>query len=183
MAAGAPNSKADHSRLFDILTNPWLAGFGSVAGILALLTGIYFFSLSQKYRGLAFYVQPVQGIVVRGAVYSGPKSRGLRVFYRNEEVATDVSTAQIAIWNQGTEAILPDDFLEPVRIVTRPAAKIFEVHVSKVSRSVIKFTADVTHLEHGEVPVSWRILEQGDGALVQLVYGGPSNVDVSLAGC
>ena len=100
--------------VYSVLTSPWVAGFGSLAGIAALITGIYFYLASEKYRSLTFYVQPVKSVVV-----SKEQLSSLRVFYRDLQVQ-DVTTAQIAVWNQGNDSIKMENVLEEIRIVIHP---------------------------------------------------------------
>jgi hypothetical protein len=159
-----------------VLTSPWVAGFGSLAGIAALITGVYFYLASEKYRSLTFYVQPVKSVVV-----SKEQLSDLRVFYRDRQVE-DVTIAQIAVWNQGNDSIKMGNVLDEVRIVIQPAKPILRVAIIKTSRPVIAFVCDEGRLEKGVVPLSWKILEQGDGALVQLVYAGAPDAQVALEG-
>lgn len=147
-----------------------------MASIIALITGISFFYASRRYRNRTYYVRPVKSVVVSRAQLSD-----LRVFYRDQQVE-DVTAAEIAIWNQGNEPIRMENLLDEVRIVTRPARPILKVTVIKVSRSVIGLDYDQRRLAMGIVPLSWRILEQGDGALVQLIYAGTADTAVGLAG-
>lgn len=162
--------------VFSVLTSPWVAGFGSLAGIAALVTGVYFYLASEKYRSLTFYLQPVKSVVV-----SKEQLSDLRVFYRERQVQ-DVTAAQIAVWNQGNDSIKMEDVLDEVRIVIQPAKPILRVAVIKTSRPVIAFACDESRLEKGVVSLSWKILEQGDGALVQIVYAGAPDIQVALEG-
>jgi hypothetical protein len=104
-----PNDKSS-SVLSRWSASSWLGIAGSVAGIAALVTGVYFYYASQSYRILAYYVQPVKSVVV-----SGEQLSDLKVLYRNQEVK-EVTTAQIAIWNQGKEPIRMEHVLEQVKI-------------------------------------------------------------------
>jgi hypothetical protein len=58
------------------------------------------------------------------------------------------------------------------------------VSVARTSRSVIALALgnDAEMLRHGQIPVSFRILEQGDGGNIQIIYAGPSDVEVFLVG-
>jgi hypothetical protein len=76
--------------------------------------------------------------------------------------------------------------LDGVVIRTQPATSILAASIPQVSRGVAKFTLATDHQSAGLVPISWRILGKGDGAVVQLIYAGaPSNrifVDDTIEG-
>jgi hypothetical protein len=52
----------------------------------------------------------------------------------------------------------------------------------RASRPIIQFACDEAHLRGGEVPLSWKILEQSEGALIQLIYAGPPSIDIAVEG-
>jgi hypothetical protein len=159
--------------------SPWVGLIGALAGVLALLASAYFYSAAQRYRQLAFYVQPDQlkTVLVRAGQLSD-----LHILYRTEELSTDVTAVQLAIWNQGNESIRPANVIQPIRIVTEPHRRILKASVAKMFRDIIGFRLDESKLSDGIVGVDWKILERGDGALVQLVYAGGPSVTVSLEG-
>jgi hypothetical protein len=51
-----------------------------------------------------------------------------------------------------------------------------------VSRALIEFHVEQQFLSKGIVPLSWKILERNDGAVVQLIYVGPPRVKLKLTG-
>jgi hypothetical protein len=99
-----------------LLRNPVVSAIGLVATVLGLILAIYFYAQSTKRRDLVSYINPAQAVVVKTG-----ESSNLHVFYGSHEVTSDVTAAQIAVWNQGNESIRPDNVLERVVIRTYPS--------------------------------------------------------------
>ena len=163
--------------LLRFLRNRWVRLIVTVCSVIGVPLTVVLYWNSVKERDLTYSVYPIRTPVLQSGY-----STGLRVLYQNEEVKTDVTALQLAIWNRGREPILKDNILKQITIVTHPFVKILEVSVQKPSRSVIEFSVDHSPVREGVVPLSWKLLEQSDGAIVQLLYAGPPQVDVSLEG-
>ena len=158
--------------------NPIVGILGALASIIGVPLAIYFYVQATHFREVVYYVNPAQAIVVK----SGEVSR-LRVLVGDRELKSDVTTAQIAIWNRGNESLKQENMLTPLTIRTIPAVPILEVKIRTRSRDAIGMAIDETHLEDGTVGISWKILEQGDGGVIQLVYAGsPDKTKIALAG-
>ncbi|MEK6286312.1 MAG: hypothetical protein AABO57_11265 [Acidobacteriota bacterium] len=124
---------------------------------------------------MTYYVHPSRSVIVKAG-----QSTSLRVLYKDKDLDTDVTAVQVSIWNQGKDLIRKEQILSNAKIVTRPLVPVLEATVSKPSRNVIDFNIDESHLSEGYVPLSWRILEQDDGAVVQLVYAGSSDIEIQV---
>jgi hypothetical protein len=122
-------------------------------------------------------VNPVKTIVVK----SGEAST-LRVLHGDQDIKGDATAAQVAIWNGGTESIRPESVLAPVRIVLRPTVPILEAKIRKETREIIGTAVDASRIAYGVVPVSWKILEHNDGAVIQLIYAGPTETEIVVEG-
>ncbi|MCX5672157.1 MAG: hypothetical protein NTU94_12640, partial [Planctomycetota bacterium] len=46
----------------------------------------------------------------------------------------------------------------------------------------VNLRLDSTKLAEGRVPLNWDILEQSDGAIIQLIYAGDENTDINIEG-
>ena len=148
--------------------------------IIALTFGIWNLKLQfrmKKMPELTYYVHPIKAVVLRRG-----EASTLRVFYRNQEINTDVTTTQVAIWNQGRMSIRTDNILSEVRLLTEPRVPILEATIRKQSRSIIGFVLDNSHFAEGIVPISWKILEQNDGAVIQLTYAGSPMTAIAVEG-
>lgn len=159
-------------------SNPVVGLISTLASIVGVPLAVYFYVEGTKFRELVYYVNPAQAIVIK----TGEASR-LRVSIGERELKSDVTTAQIAVWNRGNESVKPGDVLAPLTIRTSPAVPILEATVRKKSRDVVDLTLDQKHLEEGAVGLSWNILEQGDGGVIQVVYaGGPDTTKITVNG-
>ena len=106
----------------------------------------------------------------------------MRVLHGDQDIKGDVTAAQVAIWNDGTESIRPENVLSPVCILLHPSVTILEAKIRKVSRGVIGAAVNVSRLTDGVVPVTWKILEHNDGAVIQLIFAGSTETDIAVDG-
>jgi hypothetical protein len=102
----------------------------------------------------------------------------LHVLYKGQSVSTDVTALQVEIWNAGKESVRSEHILSPIALQTSPKVPILEVRLRHTSRPVCGISLDESQLASGKVGVAWKILEHNDGAVVQLIVAGPSNVTV-----
>ncbi len=106
----------------------------------------------------------------------------MRVLHRNKEIQSDISAVQISIWNNGKEAIWQDNVIEDIQIKTDPPVQILEVKTRKINRQAINFSYSGDYLIEGYLPLNWKVLEKDDGALLELIYAGPPDIEISVEG-
>lgn len=164
-------------RFFSFFAQPWVGITGSIASILSLLLAVFFFSRSISRPELVYYVNPARTTVVK----QGTTSR-LTVSVDGHPLSQDVTAVQIAVWNRGKQAIRPSSVLEPVIIRTESAVPILEATIRRKSREVVALNLDQAHLAEGQVAISWKILEQDDGGVVQLVYAAGTGTRIECVG-
>jgi hypothetical protein len=164
------------SRLTRFFSNPTVGVLGSLASIIGVLLAIYFYLEGKEYRDLAYFEYPAKATVVKAK-----EASSITVLHNNQKIDTDISATQILIWNNGTQNIKTDDFLEPIVLSTRSGSQILEASVRKTSRDVIGLTLDRSKIESGKLGVSWRILEHNDGGVIQIIYasGPEETIDIS----
>ena len=155
--------------LLKFYRNPWVGIAATVCTVVSVPLGFYFFASSQRSREAVFYVHPQVSLIVK----AGTPSQ-LKVLYRDSEVRTDVTAVQVSFWNNGREPIRPEHILAPVTLSTRQKTPILEATVRRTVRDVSDIRLDHSDLVNGVLRISWRILEQGDGALIQLILAGQS---------
>ena len=63
-----------------------------------------------------------------------------------------------------------------------PKTTILEASIRKSSRDVIGFSLSLEEIELGRIPVSWEVLEQGDGGLIEVIYAGSPEIDFKAEG-
>ena len=166
------------NRVIRFLCNPLVGGLGTIIAIISLGAALYFYLEQRQSRGLIYYVHPVKAAVVaRGAQVSK-----LTAYYGEKRVITDITVAQVAIWNQGKLPIKDADILQPIVLFTADKTPILEATTRKVSREVSKLRLNADEAPNGRVTISWKILEQNDGGVIQLIYAGNPNVDIRLDG-
>lgn len=163
-----------------ILGNPWIGVAGGLFGLAGIILAVFFYLGSQTERELVYAVNPIRTTVVTAG-----QATELAVLHKGEPLGSvDVTAAQVAIWNAGKQSIREENILEDVVIFTDPPVSILEVAIRQCSREVTGFTLIETpeSLASGRVSVSWHILEENDGASVQLIYVGTQEVCFRVEG-
>lgn len=168
---------AGSNRVLAVFANPWVGIGGSVAGILGLMLAVYFYFQSRSYPELVYYVNPARTVIVK----QGTASR-LTVSFDGRPLTQDVTASQVAIWNRGPQAIMRQAVLQPITIRTQPRVPILEASIRKKSREVVNLELDPTRFSQGEVSLSWNILEQYDGGVVQVLYAAGPETQIQCLG-
>jgi hypothetical protein len=153
---------------------------GPLIGLTGISLALYFHFESMQERAPTYYVSPERiRIVDRGTAPTD-----LQVLYRGKPVnTTSVVAIIVYIWNDGRLPIRSNDILEPLTITLPAKSEILEVRILKESRNVVKFTkGPVVEGAKNSLPIAFDILEQFDGAAIQLTYAGELSSPVSLTG-
>jgi hypothetical protein len=155
-------------KVISFFSHPLVGILGSVASVIGIPLAVYLTFASQHEPRLTYIVHPLRAPVVQTG-----KMSNLKVLINGATIQSDVTAAQIAVWNSGRAPIKSEDILTPILIQTENNAPILEVTVLKVTRApVTNISLDRTRLPSGIVGVRWRILEQDDGCVLQiLLYG------------
>lgn len=163
--------------LVSFFGNPVVGALGAIASIVGLVLAVVFYLDAREMPELTYYVHPV-----RTSVAKAGEATELSIRFKNQPIHGDVSAAQIALWNAGKKPILGSDILTPIEIRTAGAQPILEAKLRRVSRPLVGFEIDSGLLSQGVVRTSWRILENGDGAVIQLIYAGDQTVAMTAGG-
>jgi hypothetical protein len=166
-----------NSRLLAFFSHPLLGISASVASIVAIPMSIYFYRASVAAPKLTYYVHPARATVVKAGTASA-----IAVTYNGKMVATDITAAQVAIWNAGKLPVRRSDILKPLTIKTTPSVPILEAAVRKLSRDVTHLTLNSAAAAQGEISIDFDIMEQDDGCVIQLLYAGLVDVPVEVIG-
>ena len=152
---------------------------GLLVGLVGIAVGLYFGLISRRRRELLFSVNPV-----RTKVVTSGQATDLKVSYRDEPLGdTDVTAVQLAIWNAGYESIKKEHIRKEIVVTTEPQVRILEASVRTESPYTgFKLLDSTDSKVKGRVPVSWEILERNEGASIQLLYLGTSEVDILVEG-
>ena len=152
---------------------------GSILGILGIILAIYFYAVSRTSRDLVYFVHPVKTAVVQAN-----QTSKISVQLEGEPVTEEVSAAQIAIWNNGKESIREENLLTSglLFVETGEDNPIIEAKVLKVTRDkVVNLILDQSKIGVGQLGVKWAILEQHDGAILQLIYLGDNETQITAS--
>jgi hypothetical protein len=178
-----PNKTVSWSSDGKLSVRRWSSGhpqvIGFVLGVAAsLVAAMIFYALVElRSREFSSYVNPTRTTLVRSG-----QSSDLHVLYKGQDVYTDVTALQIAIWNAGKESVRSEHVLSPVVLQTSPKVPILEARLKHISRPVCGIALDESQLAGGTVAVSWKILEHNDGATIQLIVAGASATTVRIGG-
>ena len=158
----------------------WLGIVGTVGTLIGIVLSFYFYQASQIKPLLTFSVHPLKTELQRPDF-----DKQLGFIYKGKPVNSEsVTSVQVCIWNAGTRSIRDSDVLDPFRLVMPDAAAILSVRVKKTARPICGFECvdNPDDYSSGICHVKWRILEPGDGAVLQIIYAGSARHDPTLAG-
>ncbi|MDD2230827.1 MAG: hypothetical protein PHY48_15680 [Candidatus Cloacimonetes bacterium] len=150
-----------------IASNPWVSIASLVFGALGFGLAIYSTFVNIEKPELSYHVHPVKTAVVN----KNATSR-ISVFYDGKAINSNVSIAQIEIWNGGRKPIRNEDILSQPMVCIEDSTSILEARILKTSRSEAGIVLDTLAIDKGIVNIDWVILEKGDGAILQLIYKG-----------
>lgn len=69
--------------------------------------------------------------------------------------------------------------LRPLVIQTENSVPILEVKIRKMTRDVVGLRLDESQCKQGQLSVSWDILEKNDGGIVQIIYAGSPDINIT----
>lgn len=149
--------------------------FGFISFIVGVI-GIILFIASTKSPDLVYYVDSARATIVRVN-----QSSKIRVEIDGKVAKKNITAAQIVIWNDGEEPIRKENLLSPFFIKTGPLNPIIEANIQKETREVVGLRLDKSKVSEGLLGVNWTILEQNDGAIIQLVYYGDDQISITAS--
>ena len=170
------NDKSE-SLLVTFFSNPIVGIIGSLASIIGVFLAIYFYIEGKAFPDLTYAVHPAKALVTRAG-----QSSKLITSYDGKIINTDITVAQIALWNRGKLPIKKNNILKPVVLYTTGNTPILEASIRKVSRDVTNLSLETDQLQEGRLTISWDILEKDDGGVIQLIYAGNSDVAIQADG-
>lgn len=163
--------------LVRVLSNPVVGAVGTIGTVAGLVLTIVLYLQGQRYPELVYVTHPTPVVLAQ------PGGQ-LKVEFKGQAVEADVLAIQIALWNQGKAPIRPEHVLTPLEVRLHPPVRVLEATVSKQSRDVVglQITETTDLYQQGRVPVTFRILEQGDGGTIQVTYAGVRDVAPQIGG-
>jgi len=168
------------NKAFNFFSNPIVGVVGSIASLLGLILAVFFYFSAEKSPELVYSIHPTKSVLVAKDI-----SSDISVFYKKEAITdSDIVAVSLSIWNDGNSSIRTSSILEPIVISLGKEIRILEATVTKVSRAVtdIKIPDEGDMFKKGVVPLSWKILEGGDGGNIQIIYAGSKDAELNIAG-
>src|SRR2546428_5170955 len=156
-------------------SHPVVAALSSIAAIIGVPLAFYFYYAGIRSPNLTYHFHPVRTTVVKAGGASA-----LKVLFAGNEVRSDITVVQMALWNAGKEPIPGNNILTPIQIQTENSAPILEATIRKMSRAVNELALDQSQIGKGVIGVMWKILERDDGGVIQLIYAGDVNNKVTV---
>jgi hypothetical protein len=151
-----------------------------VCTLISVPLAIYLYFRTLQERAPAYYVSPERTRIIDTTV---PAPTELQVLYKGKDLRANVSALIVYVWNDGKLPIKAEDVLEPLKLELDPACQILDARLLKVSRSVTKFAkGEVSQTTPNSLPISFGILEYGDGAAIQIIYAGNPDAEAKMLG-
>jgi hypothetical protein len=158
----------------------WFGIVGTVTTIISIGLAVYFYQASQIKPLLTIGVHPL-----KTELQPPDYDKDLAFIYQGKKIDSEsITSVQLSIWNAGTRGIHDYDVLDPIRIVMPDGSAILRARVKKASRAICGFECvdDRENYKSGTCRLKWRILEPGDGAVLQIIYAGGARQDPKLEG-
>ncbi|HZF11377.1 MAG TPA: hypothetical protein VFE33_21515 [Thermoanaerobaculia bacterium] len=167
-------TESERAQLKRFFSNPMVGFVGTIASVIGVGLAVFFYLEGRATRELLYLVNPARTVVV----HAGQTSR-LSITLDGAPITRDVTSAQIAFWNEGHASIKADNMLQTLVIRTPKSAPIIDAVIRKVHRRrVVDVDIDRHRMAQGELAVHWNILEFQDGGVIQITYIG--GVDTSI---
>jgi hypothetical protein len=156
----------------------WLNVAGFVVGILGLFAAYWQWRSSRNVAEVYYRLRSdrIMGPFDPYSPFAAIPGTELALVYHDEEIDA-ANRAFLAIWNRG-KGVLEDTSLlieDPLRVeVEGPGFFLAEPRVLSTSRDSCGFHASRDPSARGKVFLNFAFLAQGDGALIELLFSGPS---------
>jgi len=164
-------------KITKLFSSPLSNVISLVIAIISIILAIYFYKTGKEKRELMFYCNPIKTTLIKGGQISS-----LEVYVNNEKITQDITAVQIAVWNNGKKPIERSDILKDVIIYSDPKVPFISAEIYKIPRDVIALKINKDHLADGYIPISWKILEQNDGGIIQIIYKGGPDIKILMKG-
>ncbi|OGU30238.1 MAG: hypothetical protein A2057_03580 [Ignavibacteria bacterium GWA2_35_9] len=148
---------------------------GIIIGIIGIIVSIIVVLYSTKEKELYYSISKTKTQIVKAG-----QSSNLQVRYDTLIVHSDITAVHLMLWNNGKQSIFPTDVLERIIITTSKDARILEAKITKTTRDVSDIS--LKKINENEIEINWRVLEKNDGAMVQIIYTGNSETNITIKG-
>jgi hypothetical protein len=151
---------------------------GLVVALIGLAFGAYQWLDSKVQPDLSYFASASRTRIVQANMASD-----LSVTFKGSHIDGDLTAIQIAIWNGGKASIKPTTILQPIAIqIGNGEIPVLEAKVLRTTRAITNVRLDESDGREGRTAIDWQILEQGDGAVIQLIYAGAADAPIAISG-
>jgi len=144
---------------------------------LILILAVALYEKWGKPSELVYSVSPS-----KTAIYKNGEPSRVTILIDSQKVAGDVSSLKIGFWNRGRKPIRASDIRAAIEIKADPAHPIYSAKIVRVTDDTSGMKLDLTGQSAGTVGLTWNVLGKGEGGVVQLIYGGSSDLSPSIQG-
>lgn len=156
---------------------------GYFLAVISILIGgyvsWYYYDKSLQFRQPTFAAD-----FIPQTIYDAKKEVRLPLKVTREDgtpLEKSVHSANHVFWNAGNLPISAQDVLTPIRVkVLDSAVEVLSVTIARPSRRVVD--CKVTRDGKDSFVLAFRILEQDDGCLINVIYSGPQSVKYAVEG-
>ena len=155
------------------LEHPGVSLIIALIGIFGAVFGVYAYFASIQKPDLTCFVSPTRAPIVQKG-----NLENFSVTYLGNQIAGDLSGAEVQIWNSGKEPIRADDILDPIVIRMGNNEPIYQTTITPTRKEIGYSYNDATN----NIKIGWKIMEQNDGIKIQIIYGGGVNLPIVVDG-
>lgn len=142
------------------------------------MLALFLFRAERSFPQPAFLVDPTQAAIVSS---QQDVQTDLSVLFRGKMIPEqNVTATRIYFWNAGKQPIRDSDVLVPLAVKFPAGSRVLSVQILDITRKLNQISVD--QKDSQTIDISFRILERGDGATLQVIHAGPPNVQPSFEG-
>jgi hypothetical protein len=158
--------------------------------LLGIGASAYFYLLSVERRSPVIAVESNRTEIIDGESIS---EMPIKVTRRNgEQITSNLYSARVYFWNDGRQSIGSENVLKPLRIAVGGGNEgiIYHRIVSR-SRSITELSTKLDSSQGLQISelgapnhllLDFRILEENDGGVIQILYTGSKSAEIRLEG-
>jgi hypothetical protein len=120
---------------------------------------------------------------IRSAIATAGADDGLAFTYQGRQVR-DAALLRVALWNEGPGPVRASQILTPVTLSLPPNCEILRAVTKLQTREVVRLSTEVARSPGApdRVVLNWNIIEDGDGAVIEMLFSGPIDSPLSVHG-
>lgn len=157
-------------------------GVSLVIGVAGVALSIYFYFAQKEFKAISFIADSKRALLVSPKHL--PTTRITLFDQDGKQIAGDVYSVDLYLWNSGTKTIDGPDVINPLIVDLPPGTRLLDLQPIHVSRqSVTHMVASALKRPDGDaIQFQFNTLEPSDGISVSLLYEGEEDADFLIKG-